>query len=266
VLAVSPNGRYLATSETAHDFKNDAEARNPDAFPVSTTLRVWDLTNRGTPVFTDSLADFVVFEGHTPKPADIAFSPDSSKVATGWCCSFVIVYDALTGRRLVTQDGSWDDSVSVAALTFTADGRLLVQRDSGDVLATDMPDLPTVTTHATPFIKAPAVFGGSAIANSSDGRLLFALSGDQEGALSILDTGTKSPLTTGLRFPMTGADLSIAPTSDGHLFFSTAIGIARLDLDVERWKAAACALAGRPLTKQEWATYLPGAPYRPACG
>jgi len=38
------------------------------------------------------------------------------------------------------------------------------------------------------------------------------------------------------------------------------------DVDVERWKARACAIAGRSLTKQEWAEFLPDRAYEPSCG
>ena len=65
--------------------------------------------------------------------------------------------------------------------------------------------------------------------------------------------------------PATDGDASLAPTPDGHVFVGTGTGVERLDLDVQHWKDAACALAGRPLTRQEWGAYLPGTPYRPAC-
>ena len=37
------------------------------------------------------------------------------------------------------------------------------------------------------------------------------------------------------------------------------------DVDPESWLRRACDLAGRTLTPEEWAEFLPGRPYEPAC-
>ena len=37
------------------------------------------------------------------------------------------------------------------------------------------------------------------------------------------------------------------------------------DVDPESWKRRACNLANRTLTREEWAEFLPGRPYEPAC-
>ena len=37
------------------------------------------------------------------------------------------------------------------------------------------------------------------------------------------------------------------------------------DVDPESWERRACALANRVLTREEWAEFLPGRPYEPAC-
>jgi WD40 repeat protein len=36
-------------------------------------------------------------------------------------------------------------------------------------------------------------------------------------------------------------------------------------MDPDAWRARACMYAGRNLTRQEWATYLPDFPYRKTC-
>ena len=38
------------------------------------------------------------------------------------------------------------------------------------------------------------------------------------------------------------------------------------DIDPESWARRACALANRTLTQEEWKKFLPGRPYKPACG
>ena len=53
---------------------------------------------------------------------------------------------------------------------------------------------------------------------------------------------------------------------DRQLVFAGITGsVLTWRLDHRSWVAAACRLAGRDLTHQEWRTYLPGRPYRPVC-
>jgi WD40 repeat protein/DNA-binding SARP family transcriptional activator len=260
-IAVSPDGRYLATSEFTQDANDEQEAVHPDSSPVATAVRVWDLTHRDSPVFTDSLEEFLDFDGHTPKPQVITFSPDSSKLAAAWSGDLVLVYDVRTGKRILTQSFDLDNAFSVASLTFTPDSnRLLVHRNTGEVFATELR-----TGRTARVTQTSTTAGYSALAYSGDGQLLFAFPGTTESVLSIWDAQTYAPVVTDLTFATTDGGGALAPTEDGHLFIGTANGIQRLDLDLEHWKTAACALAGRPLTRQEWASYLPGTPYQPAC-
>jgi hypothetical protein len=38
------------------------------------------------------------------------------------------------------------------------------------------------------------------------------------------------------------------------------------DVDPADWVSRACAIAGRSLTRDEWAQFVSGAPYHPSCG
>ena len=260
-LAISPDGRYLATSEFTQDIGGDPEARHPDWFPVATTLRVWDLQRPGTVVFTDTLEDFADEAGHTPKPRAITFSPDSSLLAAGWFSptDLLIVYDVATGERVLTRTG---EGASVAALSFAPDGgSLLVEDGDGGIVARD-----PRTGEGTLVVRAPATIY-SALAHSEDGTLLFALPSTTAGRalLSIWDARTGAPIVSDLPFSQTDGDASLAPTGDDRLFLGTADGLVRLDLDPSHWETTACELAGRTLTEAEWSAYLGDAPYRPAC-
>ena len=62
-----------------------------------------------------------------------------------------------------------------------------------------------------------------------------------------------------------GGEGSMAVVDDGHLFAATASGVIRLDIAPARWLDAACRLAGRTLTEDEWLRLVPGQPYQPAC-
>lgn len=262
-LAVSPDGRYLATSEFTEDLSDapSPEGAHPDGGPITDTVRVWDLSDTSAPVFTDSLADIADPDWGLPKPRALAFSPDSSMLAASWFGgpSTLIVYDVHTGERIVTDTVGPDDPI-VAALTFTPDNeRLLMWRSTGEIVARDL------GTGTTTRVASGGLTEYATLRYSADGRLLLGLNGYTEVALSIWDATTFAPIGTTRDIPATDGDASLAPTPDGHVFVGTGTGIERLDLDVQHWMAAACTLAGRSLTTQEWGAYLPGTPYRPAC-
>lgn len=262
-LAVSPDGRYLATSEFTQDMADPPvpEGVHPDGFPITTTVRVWDLSDTSAPVLTDSLADLDDPDWGMPKPRAIAFSPDSTMLAATWFGGRapLIVYDVRAGKRVVTETPG-PDNPNVTALTFTPDSdRLLLWRSTGEILSRDL------ASGRTTRVATGGRTEYATLRYSADGRLLLGLDGYDEVRLSIWDATTFSPLGSTGDIPATDGDASLAPTSDGFVFVGTGTGVERLDLDVQHWKDAACTLAGRSLTRQEWAAYLPGTPYRPAC-
>jgi hypothetical protein len=99
-----------------------------------------------------------------------------------------------------------------------------------------------------------------------DGRWLFSRAGD---GLSAFDVTSRrlllDHLDVGSTYGAGYGEGSMAIVPDGHLYTATETGITRLDIDPTRWDAAACALAGRSLTRDEWSQLLPGRPYAPAC-
>jgi WD40 repeat protein len=63
-----------------------------------------------------------------------------------------------------------------------------------------------------------------------------------------------------------GTDISAFDPSGNRLIAVYGSGTAYLwDMDFDHWKQRACTVAGRPLTRGEWAELLPDRPYRPAC-
>lgn len=89
---------------------------------------------------------------------------------------------------------------------------------------------------------------------SEDGRLLLATSNDQSAALYDVDTGNR------LGDPIATSAPLIYPAflrPDGKaLAVTDADGVVVWDLDPEHLVDAACALAGRDLTRSEWTSYL----------
>jgi DNA-binding SARP family transcriptional activator/WD40 repeat protein len=99
-----------------------------------------------------------------------------------------------------------------------------------------------------------------------DGRTL-ALAGS-DGTVSLFDTDRQQ--LRARPFPVspggTAVDLGLVVDGTDHLVALSGNGPGRRwSLDPGDWAEQACAMAGRQLTRTEWAQYLPDRPYRPAC-
>src|SRR5262249_52697029 len=90
------------------------------------------------------------------------------------------------------------------------------------------------------------------------------------GAIRLWDVARRQPLGGALADPTGAAAMSF--TGDGTRFVSATHdgGVAAWDpillsTDFDTWRARLCRVAGRNLTRAEWAQFLPGQPYRPTC-
>ena len=97
---------------------------------------------------------------------------------------------------------------------------------------------------------------------SPDGRLLVAGSSDQ--TTTLLDLRSRKPL--GNAFPNEQAAVTI-PTFEpnGDLFINYLSNGEEWPMDVRTWERYACQVAGRDLTRAEWADLLPNRPYQRLC-
>jgi WD40 repeat protein len=188
--------------------------------------------------------------------AALSLSPDGRRLAMATDVGIEVIDTATLARPVRVAD-----SASVHFLVrFTPDGRAIVGgSDQGWVRMWSARTLAPVTR---------PLRGGAATALeasvSPDGRTLA--SGSADGVVRLFDLRTQQPL---------GAPLPAVPnhpvdpifTPDGaYLLAVTDTGRAyRWDVREATWKRQACAIAGRTLTRAEWADALPGRPYAPAC-
>lgn len=109
--------------------------------------------------------------------------------------------------------------------------------------------------------------GANGLVDSLDidasGRLLQVTAGE---SVRFYDIASRTPLGD----PITTSDRWFAPavlSEDGAASAIVATeGIVVWDLDPDRWADAACAVAGRSLTRAEWDQYIGNlAPYEPTC-
>ncbi|GAA1818019.1 BTAD domain-containing putative transcriptional regulator [Agromyces neolithicus] len=165
-----------------------------------------------------------------------------------------VVFDGASGEQL--RKGLHRASGTM----FTSPGEILTRWDDNRLVRHDSATFDRIDV-------LPAVPGRlTAVSIDADGRLLSAFSPD--GTVSIYD------LEEGLRLgdPIPVATPFAAASgmfrADGEeIAVNAAGGVAVWDLRPETHADAACRMAGRDLTREEWASYLADlGPYRSTCG
>ena len=95
-----------------------------------------------------------------------------------------------------------------------------------------------------------------AVAFSPDGRLLATAA--QDGTVRLWDPDTQQPVGTPLAGPVPGLRvLAFSPQGQEMVTGSTDGTIVFWSADPAAWAARVCDVAGRGLTRQEWAQLLP---------
>ncbi|WP_240436790.1 WD40 repeat domain-containing protein [Streptomyces sporangiiformans] len=176
----------------------------------------------------------------------------------------------VSGRDLVQGD-------EIGALAFAADGsRLAVGDQAGRVALWDgklraragvlrnvFPELADSTSDARFGDSSEAV---RALAVSPDGRTLAV--GGESGSLQLWDIATRQPLGDPLTTPGEAIDTVAFSADSGTVYAGSAhVPLQRYTVDTSQAVVRICArVRGAGLTKDQWRTYVPDAPYRRVCG
>ncbi|XVU28234.1 TIR domain-containing protein [Actinoplanes sp. CA-054009] len=249
-MAFSPDGRTLAVVAD------------------STTMMLWDVSNRARPVLRARLTGSF--------GTAVAFSPDGRALATGGDTDPSVTLWNLADRaapaRLATLAGHSD---SVESIAFSPDGRTLA---SGGFDRTTL--LWDVADRSRPQRLASLPSAGRwvrSVAFSPDGRTL--VTGDAGYTATLWDTAMPAaPIRLATVRTSKGAEVrEVTFGGDGRTLAVTSQS-AREPATVTLWSYSrlnslradpaqyACAVTGRGLNAAEWARFVPELKYRRTCG
>lgn len=272
MVAFTPDGRTLLTSssdglrlwdvasrrEIAHEATLKGVAKlSPDARYVAVqqdkAIAFWDVARRR------ETGPRISVPGHTDLVTAMAISPDGSTLAITGYDNQVRLFDVAT-RRPIEGSPPPANGGFINDLAFSPDGKTLaLTAADSSVRFWD------VVRHRTLGIALIAEDGAiNTFAFSPDGQVLATGSGD---SVRLWDVRSHRQLSTPL-IGHTRAVTAIAYGRDG-----TAIATVAGDGTARLWNvrlpadpvAAACANAGRSLTRDEWESYVHGEAYRQTC-
>jgi WD40 repeat protein/class 3 adenylate cyclase len=193
----------------------------------------------------------------------VAYAPDGKTVAAIAQNNLLHFFGAPSGRRLDPPIEVVDSAITSVA--YSPDGRRVVLGIASGVVRTY-----DATTHKPAGAEFDADDAGVyGVAISPDGTLVAGTSLGLSTA-RLWATATGTPLggrLTGGRVPYTYRSFTIEHfmaarpdfSPDGRRLVTPGFPGASIiwDLDAAHWRQAACAMAGRDLTSEEWRRYLP---------
>jgi WD40 repeat protein/transcriptional regulator with XRE-family HTH domain len=241
-VAFSPNGRLLATAA------DDG------------TLRLWSLADPAQPKQLASVRDSGTYV------YTVVFALDGRTVAAASTDDLTRLWDVADPGRPVPLGRPLTGPTSyVIGLAFSPDSRLLAVGSADKTIR-----LWDVTNPAHPVLVGAPLTGPTsyvwAVAFSPDGSTLAA--GVTDGSVWLWNVADPAhPVLIATLTGPQGHVFSVAFSPSGRT-----LAAASNDGTVHLWDASpaaamadVCADAGQQLTRQEWATYVPGLPYRAPC-
>ena len=244
-VSASPDGRYVAAAENLE-------------------VSVWDLATRRIVLKIPAAAD------KRYSASQAAISPDGNSVAVPAGEDVELWSIPQRKKTAVIKAAA---GASVNAVAFAHAGTLLAVNT--DIPTTRLWDLKQHRWIGLPMsngIGSAQSLNNNPVAISSDGKLVASASG-ASNSVTLWDPGSRAQIgvlanpksATGNTNTISG----VAFSPDGQtLAVTTNTGTLTVwDLNVNHWIADACAIAGRGLTRSEWAQYIgSAAPYRNTCG
>lgn len=187
-----------------------------------------------------------------PEPRALELFKPGGDRRTVWISDAVVDYVAGTVRPLP------DLGFPVVDVAPSPEGKRMIV-DTGPT-GVGLLDATSLQWVSRPSAAQAGLVGGYFTTWSDDGSLVASAN---EGRLSYWDGRTGAHLGTAA---VSGAgDPGFSKDNKRLLFAGDDGSVLIWDLDPRSWVAAACRLAGRPLTEREWRTYLPDRPFQPVC-
>jgi WD40 repeat protein len=218
LTAVSPDGRTLAVT---------------DGGKVS----IYDLADRSAPKMIYTLA------GHGNTVTSLAFSPDSSTVATGSYDQTTILWN-VAGRAQPQRLGTLRGTGAVRAVAFSRDG---------ETVATA-----TTTSRGLVWDSWATVWDVARLTKPV--RIATLRLADDADPVAMAFSPDGATLAVGENVGLGGAGPRKDTSHDFELWDLTEVHALRANP-----ARVACAVAGGGLTVEEWSRYLPEIPYRRTC-
>ena len=243
VGALSPDGKTLAFMSKS----------NGDVF-------LWDLRRQ---------AEVATLASRSPGVNSLAFSPSGNTLAVG-TTNKIIVWN-LSQRTVTATLPGENPSGGVLSVALSPDGQTLASTalegsQTGLGCAACYVILWDLSNHTQ-----IATLGGfhanepNSLAFSPDGRLLASGTGSEVIVWSIAQRTTMATLHVPGPVTFSPDGHILATSSQWNQSLITATGITFWNVNTAEWARHLCQIAGRDLTKAEWATYVPGRPYQAIC-
>ena len=262
-----PLGTPQVASQLPAGFTNQVEfvAFSPDGKLLASggddgTVRLWNITDPARPV------PLAVTHDSRDAVFSVAFSPSGHVLGAASADDKVRLWNvtdpaapAPLGNALT---GPTNTAYSVA---FSPDGRVLaVGSADRDIRLWDVSD-PARPHRIGPLLTGPAGYVYS-VAFSPGGAILAAGNTDGSVWLWNLAHPARPALIAALTGP-SGQVYSVAFAPGGRtLAAADSAGLVWLwDTRASAAARGVCAMAGQPLTRAEWRSYVPGLPYTPPC-